>query len=68
MEIKGVIPKYFSYDVGTVDDETITLMIDELGLEGLGIKVLLDDKLASNPEHRLHIKYIPILARNLHSH
>ena len=67
MSIINIIPKYIGYDIGTVDTDKVSFLIDELGLEGLGIFTLLNEKLASKNDHKLHINYINILARKYNS-
>jgi hypothetical protein len=50
-------------DIGLIDSDKVALMIDQLGLEGYGAMMLLNEKLATTPTHKLHISFLPVLAR-----
>lgn len=60
--INGIVPKYICNDVNLTDTEKVSFMIFQMGLEGLGALVLLNEKLALSPTHSLHIQYLPVLA------
>lgn len=60
--INGIIPRYICNDVGLIDSGKVSFMIYQMGLEGLGALVLLNEKLATSPTHSLHIQYLPVLA------
>lgn len=63
VSIEGVIPKYVGLEIGLIDSDRVSLMIDQLGLEGYGAMMLLNEKLATTPTHKLHISFLPVLAR-----
>lgn len=54
---------WFPHDYDAVDDDKITLVIDQLGMEGYGIYWLLIEKLRGKEEFKMPFSSVPSLAR-----
>lgn len=54
---------YFAHDSNAKDDPKITLLIDQLGLEGYGIFWVLIETLRDQPEYKYPLQLLPSLAR-----
>lgn len=54
---------YFPHDSNAKDDPKITLLIDQLGLEGYGIFWVLIETLRDQPDYKYPLKLLPSLAR-----
>lgn len=54
---------WFTHDSNAKDDPKITLLIDQLGLEGFGIFWILVETLRDQPEYKYPLQLLPSLAR-----
>jgi hypothetical protein len=54
---------YFPHDSNAKDDPKLTLVIDQLGLEGYGIFFILIELLREQPEYKYPLQLLPSLAR-----
>jgi len=54
---------YFPHDSNAKDDPKISLLIDQLGLEGYGIYWVLVETLRDQPDYRYPLALLPVLAR-----
>jgi len=54
---------YFPHDSNAKDDPKITLLIDQLGLEGFGIFWVLIETLRDQPDYKYPLQLLPSLAR-----
>jgi len=54
---------YFPHDSNAKDDPKITLLIDQLGLEGYGIFWVLIEILRDQPDYKYPLKLLPSIAR-----
>lgn len=54
---------WFKHDYDAIDDDKITLVIDQLGLEGYGIYWMLIEKLRGRSDFKMPFSTIPSLAR-----
>jgi len=58
---------YFSHDSNAKDDIKITMLIEEMGLEGYGIFWVLVESLRDQPNYKYPVKLLPSLARKYNS-